>query len=258
MQILFLGTGAGQGVPVIGCHCRHCNVASTDSKSRRLRTSLIVRDGKTTILIDAGPDIRTQILEYNVREIDLILVTHEHPDHVLGLSEFYYWDKGLSSGTRLCAPVSLLRRLDHLYRRATDLGKLRLFPVAPHKPFREGPFSIIPLRVPHTATSYGYVFTSHGKRFVYLGDCAQVGNDWISKRERYLVESDCMVISTPFYAKKTLDHTSVKEGIKLGQRLKIKKTILCHISHYNKPHTELEEEVKGKAVIAYDGMGVGL
>ncbi len=258
MEILFLGTGAGQGVPVIGCHCRHCNVASTDNKSRRLRTLLIVRDGKTTILIDAGPDTRTQILEYDVREIHLVLVTHEHPDHVLGLSEFYYWDKGLSSGTRLCAPMSLLKRLQHLYRPATDVNKLRLFPAPPHKPFREGAFLVVPLRVPHTATSYGYVFTNRGKRLVYLGDCAHLGKDWIHKNGRYLVASDCMVISTPFYAKKTLDHTSVKEAIKLGQRLGIRKTILCHINHYNKTHTELEEAVKGKAVIAYDGMRVGL
>ena len=60
MKITFLGTGTSTGVPEVGCKCEVCT--SADPRDNRLRSSALVEDGDTTLLIDCGPDFRAQML----------------------------------------------------------------------------------------------------------------------------------------------------------------------------------------------------
>jgi phosphoribosyl 1,2-cyclic phosphate phosphodiesterase len=85
MKITFLGTGTSMGVPVIACSCDVCK--SLHSRDKRLRSSLLIEINHLTILIDAGPDFRQQMLTANVSHIDAILLTHGHTDHVGGLDD---------------------------------------------------------------------------------------------------------------------------------------------------------------------------
>ena len=85
-KLTFLGTGTSTGVPQIGCTCKVCT--SSNHKDKRLRTSAIVtlENGKR-ILIDCGPDFRSQMLSIPFAPIDLLLLTHEHYDHVGGIDD---------------------------------------------------------------------------------------------------------------------------------------------------------------------------
>ena len=85
MKITFLGTGTSQGVPVIACKCASCT--SDDPRDKRLRSSLLVEDNETVLVIDTGPDFREQMLRANVSRLDAILFTHEHRDHIAGLDD---------------------------------------------------------------------------------------------------------------------------------------------------------------------------
>ena len=126
MKLHFLGTGTSIGVPQMGCSCRVCR--SEDPRDKRLRCSaLLETDDHRLILIDCGPDFRTQMLRfiaehpytddtsvpYSVRKmsemsdeqarkmglheaprfdyamprIEAVLLTHEHLDHVAGLDD---------------------------------------------------------------------------------------------------------------------------------------------------------------------------
>ena len=80
MKITFLGTGTSQGVPVIACKCKVCQSNSMNDK--RLRTSIMIEEDGQTIVIDSGPDFRQQMLRENVQDIDAIIFTHEHKDHI--------------------------------------------------------------------------------------------------------------------------------------------------------------------------------
>ena len=60
MKLTFLGTGTSTGVPEIGCKCEVCT--SSDPRDSRLRSSALLQKGNTTLLLDCGPDFRTQIL----------------------------------------------------------------------------------------------------------------------------------------------------------------------------------------------------
>ena len=93
-KLTFLGTGTSQGVPMIGCRCDVC--MSTDQRDKRLRSSVLVEYEGLTILVDAGPDFRQQMLAAEVSHLDAILLTHNHKDHTGGLDDiraFNYLEK---------------------------------------------------------------------------------------------------------------------------------------------------------------------
>ena len=84
-RITFLGSGTSQGVPMIGCKCPVCR--SQDPKDKRLRASVLVEQEGLSILIDAGPDFRQQMLREDIDHLDAILLTHNHKDHTGGLDD---------------------------------------------------------------------------------------------------------------------------------------------------------------------------
>lgn len=98
-ELTFLGTGTSQGVPIIACHCPVCR--SADPKDKRFRASALVRYAGRTILIDAGPDFRSQMLAHDITHLDAILLTHNHKDHTGGLDD--------------------VRALNYIDRRAVDI-----------------------------------------------------------------------------------------------------------------------------------------
>jgi phosphoribosyl 1,2-cyclic phosphate phosphodiesterase len=81
MKFTFLGTGTSQGIPVITCHCNVC--LSLDVKDKRTRTSLLIESEASTVVIDSGPDFRQQMLREKVKDLDAVVFTHGHKDHVL-------------------------------------------------------------------------------------------------------------------------------------------------------------------------------
>jgi len=84
-QLVFLGTGTSVGVPTLGCRCETCQ--STDPKNQRLRCSLLLGLPEGNLLIDTGPDMRTQLLREKVDLVHATLYTHDHADHLFGLDD---------------------------------------------------------------------------------------------------------------------------------------------------------------------------
>src|ERR1700730_9301715 len=85
IKITFLGSGTSSGVPMIGCDCEVCT--SKNKKDKRLRSSILVQSAGTTLVVDATPDFRYQMLRANVKHLDAIVFTHPHKDHVAGLDD---------------------------------------------------------------------------------------------------------------------------------------------------------------------------
>ncbi|MFR7812067.1 MAG: MBL fold metallo-hydrolase, partial [Butyricimonas faecihominis] len=93
MRVTILGSGTSQGVPVIACECPVCQ--STDENDKRLRSSAMIDIGDKKLIIDAGPDFRTQMLRAGVKDVTALLLTHEHKDHIGGLDDIraFNWVK---------------------------------------------------------------------------------------------------------------------------------------------------------------------
>lgn len=87
-SITILGCGGSGGVPLVTGYWGACDPA--DSKNRRMRASIAVKAGGKTIVVDTGPDFRTQTLDYGLKTIDAVLYTHAHSDHVNGIDELRY------------------------------------------------------------------------------------------------------------------------------------------------------------------------
>ncbi len=85
-KITILGSGTSTGVPLLGCSCAVCT--SDNPKNKRLRTSFFLQTKKGNhILIDATPDLRTQLLRANIKNVDQTIITHDHADHVHGIDD---------------------------------------------------------------------------------------------------------------------------------------------------------------------------
>ena len=86
MKLTFLGTGTSFGVPQVGCHCAVCR--SDDPRDRRSRCGALVEtDGGTRLLIDTPPELRLQLVGNGIDDIDAVLYTHGHADHIHGIDD---------------------------------------------------------------------------------------------------------------------------------------------------------------------------
>jgi phosphoribosyl 1,2-cyclic phosphate phosphodiesterase len=90
MQVTLLGTGSSAGVPMLGgsdgCgEWGECDPA--EPRNRRTRSSILVRHGDTTLLVDTSPDMRMQLLAASVARVDALLFTHAHADHISGIDD---------------------------------------------------------------------------------------------------------------------------------------------------------------------------
>lgn len=85
-RITILGSGTSTGVPILGCPCPVCK--STDPRNKRLRTSALIEfPNKKRILIDATPDLRTQLLQARIADVHGAIITHDHADHTHGMDD---------------------------------------------------------------------------------------------------------------------------------------------------------------------------
>ena len=85
MEIVFLGTGTSQGVPMIGCECEVCR--SANPKNKRGRTSIHLKVGGYGVQVDAAPEFRLQCIENRIDRIDWVVLTHGHADHIAGMDD---------------------------------------------------------------------------------------------------------------------------------------------------------------------------
>ena len=109
MKITLLGTGTSQGVPVIACDCNVCQ--SRNIKDKRLRSSVMVEVDNQVLVIDTGPDFRQQMLREKVANLDAILFTHHHKDHVAGMDDIRAFNL---NGKKICQFI-VLKQLKRLY-----------------------------------------------------------------------------------------------------------------------------------------------
>ena len=125
-RLTFLGTGTSQGVPIIGCKCNVCR--SSDERDKRFRASVFVEYGGLSILVDAGPDFRMQMLRHDIAHLDAILLTHNHKDHTGGLDDV----RSLNYVDRRAAEIYCEKNvLEDLIREYPYVFKFPKYPGAP-------------------------------------------------------------------------------------------------------------------------------
>ena len=85
LKVTVLGCGGSAGVPAAGNFWGACD--PNEPKNRRNRCSIAVQSNDTTLIIDTGPDFRHQINQAGIDNLDAVLYTHYHGDHVDGIAD---------------------------------------------------------------------------------------------------------------------------------------------------------------------------
>lgn len=251
MKITFLGTGTSQGVPVIACECRTC--LSEDQHDKRLRTSVLVETDKTTLLIDAGPDFRQQMLREHVMKLDSILLTHEHKDHIAGLDDVRAFNYRSQDAVDIWAEERVQKAIRKEYsyvfseHQYPGIPKMRLNDIPEHG-FSIGDIPILPVRVFHFKLPvYGFRFGD----FAYITDA-----DYIPEQSKEKLFGVKYLVINALRKEKHVSHFSLREAIDIIRELSPKKAFLTHISHQMGLHAEVSAELPSGIMLAYDGLSI--
>lgn len=250
MIIKFLGTGGVCGVPYWNCSCKVCK--SKNKKDKRLRPSVFVKIANKNIVIDFGPDFRTQLLKYKIRKLDYVFLTHAHGDHINGSMELSKQPKLIFETPREVLDDFLIHHTstkDWLEKRNPSIT-IQNF----SKKIVNG-VSIDAIKLEHKKDfasreipCYGYVFRSKKFSFAYLSDYSKI------LEPEKLKDLD-LIISDGAYIEPKYGHVGVEGSIEIFNEFKPKKMILTHLSHHSL-HNDLSKKLKkfGNIDVAYDGL----
>ncbi len=249
ITITFLGTGTSGGVPMIGCDCEVCK--SSDTKDKRLRSSIMVRSGKTTLVVDSGPDFRYQMLRAEVKQLDAIIYTHSHKDHVAGLDDVraynFFSGQPMQVYSDEMTQQVLMREfayafMDHRY---PGVPEIELNSIA-LEPFVVGDIPVIPIQVWHLKMPVlGYRFGN----FTYITDANR-----IDESEKQKIRGSEVLVLNALRKQKHISHFSLQESIDLARELDIPRVYFTHISHQLGKHADVSDELPEGIALGYDGL----
>lgn len=249
MKLTFLGTGTSTGVPEIGCKCEVCT--STDPRDSRLRTSALVEDGDTTLLIDCGPDFRVQMLRADVKKIDALLMTHKHYDHLVGIDDLrpYTRDKELPIYSDRETEIQIRSFFPYCFGRVKYPGvpNIRLNTIDYKSSFKINNIEVTPIRVFHgmfpiTAYRLG--------KLAYITDMSYIEPGELEK----LKGVDVLVINALRFSKPHKTHQTVLEALPIIDYIKPKAAYFTHMMHHIGLHAKIEKCLPSNIHLAYDGL----
>ena len=251
MKITFLGTGTSQGVPVIACECPTCT--STDPRDNRLRTSLLLEYQGVTLLFDAGPDFRQQMLREKVKKLDAILITHEHKDHIAGMDDVRAFNYKSQDAVDIYAEErvqkAIRREFSYVFSEYQYPGipRMRLNDI-PDYMFTVKGIKIIPVRIRHMNME---ILGFRIGDFAYITDANYIPEQ--SKEKLFGVK---YLVINALRKEKHISHFSLREAIDFIREISPRKAFLTHISHQMGLHKEVTEELPPGIMLGYDGLSL--
>ena len=253
-RLLFLGTGASAGVPVIGCECEVCR--SDSSFNKRFRPSVLINIQDKQFLIDAGPDFRSQALLHKITSLDAVLFTHSHHDHTAGIDElrFFYYKSKKSLPVFLSEETAedIRKRFYYIFKHepvyANMVPKLDLTIL----PDSVGQFLFESIPISYVSYVQGGMKVT-GFRFgemAYLSDI----HDYPLSIFEDLRGVKTIVISALRHESSLL-HFSIKEAIEFIDKIGAEKAWLTHMSH-DLDYVLTNELLPPHIRMAYDGLEI--
>lgn len=245
----FLGTGTSQGVPVIGCECAVCR--SKDPRDKRLRTSGLVKVNGSTVLIDAGPDLRQQMLRSKVTHLDAVLLTHEHMDHISGLDDLRAFNYRQRRAMDIHANAATLRAVERIYHYAFDedrypgVPELRLHMIDKGS-FRAADIEMEAVEVMHDRLP---VLGFRIGGLAYITDAKTMDPAQLER----IKGVDTLVLNA-LRRKEHPSHLNLREALEFVERVSPRRTYFTHISHLLELHAVMEGELPSGVSLAYDGL----
>jgi phosphoribosyl 1,2-cyclic phosphate phosphodiesterase len=252
MKITFLGTGTSQGIPVIACNCKVCS--SPNPKDKRLRTSVMFTFDDKNIVVDTGPDFRAQMLREKVDNIEAVLYTHNHKDHVAGLDDVrpfcFKHHKEINIFAEQYVLDALAREFEYIFNPTFNYpGIPRVNPnLINTNPFQLAGKTIIPIR------GFHYKLPVLGFRvddIAYLTDMNSIPEEELNK-----IKGVKFLVINALQKEPHISHFKLSESIEIAKMINAEKTFFIHMSHTLGTHDEINKELPKGIELSYDGLSV--
>lgn len=248
MLVTILGSGTSSGVPVIGCKCSVCR--SDNPRNHRYRASILMQWDGASVVVDTGPEFRLQVLRAGLDNLDGVLVTHEHADHICGLDDVRFFTmRGkvmpLYGSERAIAYVRTA--FSYIFDGSHTPGTFRpsIQTNEANGPFNLGGSTVIPVPVMHGALPIlGYRVGG----FAYVTDCSAIPSDSVT----LLQGLDTLVLGA-LRDRPHPTHFTVAQALEAIQILRPKRACLTHIGH-ELDHDETNARLPSGVQLAYDGL----
>lgn len=250
MKVIILGTGTSQGVPVIGCGCETCK--STNVKDKRLRTSAYVDTGSKKILIDTSIDFRQQMLSNKIDDIDAVLYTHHHVDHIFGMDDLRQYTQRHDKHIDLYGNAMTMSEMKITFRYVMDehLIRHKSVPLVKFIEIKNQPFEIGNVRVLPVEVSHGNIkiFGFRIGDFAYITDSSAIEPTELAKlrKLRVLVINALRIRPHP-------THFNLQEAIEISKEVKPEMTYLTHLTH-DLLHDKINATLPKGIELAYDNL----
>lgn len=250
MKCTFLGTGTSMGVPVAGGFGKE--KIKNDPRNDRYRCSVWVKTEQTSVIIDTGPEFRLQTIRSDIRKIDLVLITHEHMDHIAGLDDLRSFNYIQKSPIPLLSTKSTLEsiqtRFDYMFGENKYPGSASVEMTVINKPEIFNDIRITPLPYRHgKVTVQGYRLND----FSYMTDVKS-----IPEQTKQLVKgSKVLVLSGLRWNPPHPTHLTIPEAVEIATELEIPKTYLIHMNSYV-DHAESNKKLPEHVRLAYDQLEI--
>ena len=252
-EMVVMGTGTSIGVPVVGCQCSVC--LSNNPRNRRTRTGVLVRAPQGEFIIDAGPELRLQLVRERATLIRAALLTHSHADHIMGLDDLRIFGFQLNSSVPLYCEETVEQQVRQAFSYAFSdpathshqyaAPRLRFERIFPDIPFSVLGFNVLPIRLKHGELPI------LGFRIGNVAFCTDVSTIPASSKEQ-LQGLDVLVLDT-LRKEPHPTHLHLDAALRLIEQLRPRRTYLTHMSHeldYDDLKSSLPENVEP----AYDGL----
>jgi phosphoribosyl 1,2-cyclic phosphate phosphodiesterase len=253
MEIIILGSGSSIGVPVIGCGCKTC--ISDDPRNKRSRASIIIKWNDYNLLVDTSPDLWMQAINNGIKQVDAVIFTHEHADHIAGIDNLRSFNF-LKDG-----PIDIYgchRTLDYIEQNYS-------YCFAPmksnawYKPYlishRQKHGDVIRLG----GKDIGLFLLNHGgidifglriDKTAYTTDLKMIPEESSS----FLEDLDLWIIDCLKY-ETSPGHLSLDEALALIAKYKPRKAVLCHLAH-ELEYSSVQSQVPSNVQVAFDGLAL--
>ncbi len=251
VKFTILGCGYSMGVPRIDGNFGKCD--PKNKKNYRTRCSALLTFSNKNILIDTSPDLRSQLINNNVKNIDSIFYTHAHADQTHGINDlrvFYLKNKKkLSVYADISTKKYLLRTFSYCFKpkseyppilKMNDLKKVHVFRN------KNKLIKLLPIKVQHgNIDSISYIINN---KCAYVSDVNKIySNDikYFMNLKYFIV--DCLRFKSHY------SHFNLNEVLNLINLIKPQKTILTNLNN-EMDYIKLKKKLPKNVVPAFDGM----
>lgn len=253
MKLTVLGVGSSGGTPQIGCQCATC----TSDNPRNIRTrcsSAIETDSGQVILIDTGPDLRSQALREGLQRVDAVLYTHAHADHLNGIDDLRAFCLLRQAQIPLFGNAATIENIATRFSYAIrELGASRDLPALKtcvvSEPFDACGERVIPIPITHGRAS---ILGWRIRNFAYLTDVSSISDESMQLLQGLdVLMLDCLRIR-PHHT-----HINLEQSLRYAGLIQAKSTYLIHMTH-ELEYAALSAQLPERVYVAYDGLRLDL